>query len=64
MNKFRYVRHDSNGKRELINIEHISRIDEEKQMIGMVSGEWMTIKYADIWQLVEDLKSLEVGDKS
>lgn len=62
MNKFRYVRRDSNGKSELINIEHISRIDEEKQMIGMVNGEWMTIKYADLWQLVEDLKNLEVGE--
>lgn len=62
MNKFRYVTRANGGKPVLINIEHIVRVDEEDQQICMSDGAWITLKYADIWQLVEDLKNLEVGE--
>ena len=61
MNKFRYVASDVDI---LINIEQIVCIDEKNQTVWLSNGKCLILKYADIWQLVEDLRNLEVGDKS
>ena len=63
MNKFRYVTRHLGGEPILINIEQVVCIDERNQTIWLSNGQSLILVYNDVWQLADDLKNLEVGDK-